>query len=238
MPSITDRKAILQALNAWRIRAPRPSGNLTPQDQSTQIALYAEDLADSGYDPRDVAAAALAWPTEFFPAWALVKAAVEDAASRRKLQEGQQAKAPVGPAASGENFVERALRLGFHAGRLSRIGHGRWHAIAEEHASGRLHDADFAAALRWCEANLGFPWRRTRTAPVDPEAVRESGRLLERIRKHPEAYNGLAPALMKMGEDLMARHIARGEAPKEVAAFYEGKLDVARARLAESGEIA
>lgn len=208
---------LLDLMEELRLAAPRRQDGVSAEDQAKQVALYAERLAD--FDSRDVAAAVRDWPTEWWPAWTLLKAAVDDASLRRRQAEAGRAQAP----RRGEGFVERCLRLGFHAGRLAAIGAGHWSPIFDADRANPLSDEGAAAALRWCEEHPGRSWR----APV-PDAtsasVRETARLVQDMRANPANY-ACAAALIDVGENLLRRHIAHGTAPADVLRDFPHLLD-------------
>lgn len=196
-------------------------GNLSPEEMDAKAKTYIQELTRAGFDPRDVAAAVGAWPTEYFPgSWTLLRAAVDDAALRRRQGETANSDRP----RRGENFVERCLRLGFHAGRLSAISAGCWRPILEwsekrdEKTGQPLHplsDDALRSCLTWCEENPGRAWRPPVPRPT-AATVRETARLVRDLRATPQDY--VAPqALAAIGEQMLARHIAEGHAPPDVA---------------------
>lgn len=222
MPRSSETDAAVPAVgdSLSRLKNLTARGNLTAEDVASKAKTYAEELVRGNHDARDVAAAVEAWPAEFFPnSWNLLRAAVDDAALRRRQAEAGRAQAP----RRGESFVERCLRLGFHAGRLSAIGAGHWSPIFDADRQHGLSDEGVAAALRWCEEHPGRSWR----APVPnatPASVRETARLVRDMRARPQDY-ACAPALIDVGENLLRRHIAHGTAPADVVRDFPHLLD-------------
>lgn len=225
MPRTTDARSASPSIgdSLSRLKNLTARGNLTAEEVASKAKTYAEELVRGTYDSRDVAAAVEAWPAEFFPnSWNLLRAAVDDAALRRR-----QAEATGGtrPPRRGESFVERCLRLGFHAGRLAAIGAGHWSPIfdLDRHNPGGLSDEGVTAALRWCEEHPGRSWR----APVPnatPAGVRETARLVRDLRADPAAY-ACASQLAAIGENLLRRHIAHGTAPADVMRDFPHLID-------------
>jgi hypothetical protein len=195
-------------------------GNLAAEELDAKAKVYIQELTRAGFDPRDVADAVGAWPTEFFPgSWTLLRAAVDDAALRRRQGEAVNGNRP----RRGENFVERAHRLGFDASAMSHVGVGGWGPLLayieeRDEETGRLlhplSDEGLADALRWCQSHPGRAWRPLRPRPA-PAAVRETARLVLDMRADPSAYVA-APSLVAIGENLLRRHVAEGHAPSDV----------------------
>lgn len=210
-------KADLPALVEELRVVTRPDASLSPEQRDAQALVYTKRLA--AFDPRDVKAAITRWPTEFWPAWSLLQAAVDDAALKRRQGEAVNSNRP----RHGENFVERALRLGFDAGAMSHIGVGGWGpllAYMEERdpeTKRLLHplsDEGVTDALRWCQDHPGRSWRPMRPRPT-PADVRETARLVRDIRTSPQNYVHAA-GLADIGENLIRRHIANGHCPADV----------------------
>jgi hypothetical protein len=114
MTTKADLPALVEELRV----VTRPDTSLSPEQRDAQALVYTKRLV--AFDPRDVQAAIRNWPTEFWPAWSLLQAAVDDAALKRRQSETVNSNRP----RRGEGFVERCLRLGWHAGRLSAISAG------------------------------------------------------------------------------------------------------------------
>jgi hypothetical protein len=212
MTAKADLPALVEELRV----VTRPDASLSPEQRDAQALVYTKRLA--AFDPRDVQAAIRDWPTEFWPAWSLLQAAVDDAALKRRQSETVNSNRP----RRGEGFVERCLRLGFHAARLSAISAGCWRPIlewAEERdeqgdVKHPLSDDALRACLTWCEEHPGRAWRPPVPRPT-PAAVRETARLVRDLRADPQ--NHVAPAaLAAIGEQMLARHIAEGHAPPDV----------------------
>jgi hypothetical protein len=202
--------------------ATRRGNNLTAEDQAEQAKLYAGRL--SGFDVRDLAEAVREWPGDFWPdSWNLLRAAVDDAALRRRQREATQAQAPAAHRGRpAESFLGRCLRLGYDAGRVSAISYHGWQNLASEHQAGRLTDAGLVEGLRWCDENGGRVWK-PEPEPATHESIRETCKLLAAVRGQPELFH--APALIALiGDELIRRHIEAGRAPTDVTDWFGPRL--------------
>jgi hypothetical protein len=185
------------------VRMPK---DMAGADLDLQMADYARVL--SKYAPQDVEAGILRWAEshKFWPTLNELLRSVGEAGAGRLSAIAQRGK--------GENFVQRALRLGFHAGRLSEIGYQQWQHIANR----PLDDVEVVQALSWCEANPGRTWG-TEKAPATADEIRTTAKLVFDIDATPESFIA-GRALAKIGRELIRRHMEAGTCPPDVATFF------------------
>lgn len=204
------------------VRMPKEMAGL---DLDVQLLGYMNALCR--YDPRDIEAACTSWVevkrSRFFPTLPDLLDEVDEAKLKR---EHRQIVHTPARAQAGENFVQRCLRLGFHAGRMSTIGHGAWKNIWERSEPDKqrpprwvpLTDGQVMLALQWCEAHPGVTWKPI--AHETPESIRETAKLVLQMQANPEAYCE-AQGLIEIGMAIIQRHIEAGRAPPDVVAWFE-----------------
>jgi hypothetical protein len=197
-------------------------------DLELQLADYASELTT--YEPADVEAACLGWSrkSKWWPALAELIEAADEAKLKREHQRISHTRAQ-----PGENFIQRCLRLGFHAGRMSTISHSGWKNIWEQSEPDRQHpvrwdpmtDEQVVQALQWCEEHPGMTWKPAKI-PSTPEEIRHTAKLVFDIEASPESFSS-GPALAKLGRTLIYRHIANGTCPPDVATFFPPEAEPA-----------